>query len=84
VVSEEIRSLELALKLKLHSAEAGGVRPFVQADPLAQKHANGLKSFRVYCSPKVEHGSIGFHAFGLSPFFLYNAPLCCIKLGNWL
>jgi hypothetical protein len=26
----------------------------------------------------------GFHAFGLSPFLPYNAPLCCLKAGNWL
>ena len=46
-------------------------------------NANGLVSFRVYCSLKVEQGSNGFHAFGLSPFLPYNAPLCCLKAGNW-
>jgi hypothetical protein len=24
------------------------------------------------------------HAFGLSPFLPYNAPLCYLKAGNWL
>jgi hypothetical protein len=48
------------------------------------QNANGLRSFWVYCSLKVEQGSNGFHAFGLSPFLPYNAPLCCSKVGNWL
>jgi hypothetical protein len=24
------------------------------------------------------------HAFGVSPFLPYNAPLCSLKAGNWL
>jgi hypothetical protein len=46
--------------------------------------ANPFRIFRVYSSPKVDQGSAGFHAFGLSPFLPYNAPLCCLKAGNWL